>query len=76
MFFTKWYPTQLQAAKIITITTPDQKLSIRIDYSKGCIIKQVNLKNKNTISSFGLYTPVSLQEVEPSHLLIKQAILK
>lgn len=48
-----------RAAKVITITTPDQKLSIRIDYSKGCIIKQVNLKNKNTISSSGVYTGIT-----------------
>ncbi|HEY8959012.1 MAG TPA: hypothetical protein VIM72_24535, partial [Chitinophaga sp.] len=45
--------------RVITITTPDQKLSLKVDYSKGCLIKQVNLKNKNTISPSGVYTGIT-----------------
>ena len=48
-----------QHTKTITITTPDQKLSISVDYSKGCIIKQVALKNSNTLSASGVYTGIT-----------------
>nr|WP_068887933.1 hypothetical protein [Pedobacter panaciterrae] len=45
-------------AKTITITVPDKKTSITIDYSKGCIIKQLNLNSKNVLSSSGVYTGI------------------
>lgn len=48
-----------QHTRVIIITTPDQKLSIKVDYSRGCIIKEVNLKNKNTISPSGVYTGIT-----------------
>ena len=44
--------------KTITLTVPDKKLSITIDYSNGCLIKQLNIKGKNTLSSSGVYTGI------------------
>lgn len=46
-------------AKTITITVPDKKLSITIDYSNGCVIKQLNIKDKNTLSPSGIYTGIN-----------------
>lgn len=45
--------------KIITLTTPDKKLSLTIDYSNGCMIKQLNLQGKNTLSVSGAYTGIT-----------------
>lgn len=45
-------------AKTITLTVPDKKLSITIDYSNGCLIKQLNIKGENTLSSSGIYTGI------------------
>lgn len=45
-----------RTTKTITITVPDKKLSITIDYSNGCIIKELNIKGKNTLSPSGVYT--------------------
>ncbi|WP_449435488.1 hypothetical protein [Pedobacter steynii] len=44
--------------KTITITVPDKKTSITIDYSNGCIIKQLSLNGKNVLSSSGVYTGI------------------
>ncbi|SHM40725.1 hypothetical protein [Mucilaginibacter sp. OK098] len=46
------------AAKTITITVPGKKLSIMIDYSSGCVIKQLNIKGNNTLSPSGVYTGI------------------
>jgi hypothetical protein len=46
------------AAKTITITAPGKKLSIMIDYSSGCVIKQLNIKGSNTLSPSGVYTGI------------------
>lgn len=45
-------------AKAVTITTPDKKTSITIDYSNGCIIKQLSLNGKNVLSTSGVYTGI------------------
>ncbi|TDQ06628.1 hypothetical protein ATK78_4287 [Pedobacter metabolipauper] len=45
-------------AKTITITVPDKKLAITIDYSNGCTIKQLILKGKNTLSASGIYSGI------------------
>ncbi len=44
------------ASKTITLTVPDKKLSIVIDYSNGCSIRELNVNKKNTLSSSGVYT--------------------
>lgn len=44
------------ASKTISITVPDQKLAIVIDYSDGCKISTLNINSKNTLSSSGAYT--------------------
>jgi hypothetical protein len=46
------------SAKTITISVPDKSLSITIDYSAGCIIKKLNIKGKNVLSSKGIYTGI------------------
>lgn len=46
------------SAKTITITVPDKKISITIDYSNGCVIKQLSLNEKNTLSPSGVYTGI------------------
>lgn len=43
----------------ITLTVPDKKLAILIDYSSGCIVKQVNIKGVNVLSPAGVYTGVT-----------------
>lgn len=45
-------------AKTIKITVPDKKTSITIDYSNGCIIKELSLNGKNVLSSSGIYTGI------------------
>lgn len=47
-----------RTAKTISITAPDKSLSILIDYSSGCIIKQLNIKGNNTLSPSGIYSGV------------------
>jgi len=46
------------AAKTITITVPGKRLSIVIDYSSGCVIKQLNIKGNNILSHSGVYTGI------------------
>lgn len=48
-------------AKTITISVPGDKLSITIDYSNGCVIRQLRLNGKNTLSASGVYTGISTQ---------------
>lgn len=50
------------AAKIITITVPDKKLSIIISYSKGCVIEKLVLNGKNTLSASGVYTGIQTKD--------------
>jgi len=45
-------------AKTITITVPGKKLAILMDYSSGCVIKQLNIKGSNTLSPSGVYTGI------------------
>src|SRR4051812_25723263 len=47
------------AGKTITLTVPDKKLSITIDYSAGCVIKALVINGRNTLSAAGVYTGVS-----------------
>jgi hypothetical protein len=47
--------------KTITITVSDQKLSITIDYSNGCIVKQLSINGKNTLGAAGVYTGIRTQ---------------
>jgi hypothetical protein len=51
---------QDKIARTITITVPDKKLSIVIDYSKGCMIKQLNIQGNNVLSSAGVYTGIQI----------------
>jgi hypothetical protein len=44
--------------KIITITVPDKSLSIVINYAQGCVIKELNIKGHNTLSSTGVITGI------------------
>ncbi|MET6997783.1 alpha-L-rhamnosidase C-terminal domain-containing protein [Chitinophaga defluvii] len=48
--------------KTIRITVPDQRLSLFIDYSHGCRITQLTIKNKNTLSPSGIYTGIRTDE--------------
>ena len=54
--------------KTITLTVPDKRLSITIDYSNGCLIKQLNIKGKNVLSSSGIYTGIRTSEASFSSL--------
>lgn len=45
-------------AKTILISDASQDLSLRVDYSNGCKITQVNVKGENTISPSGVYTAI------------------
>jgi len=49
--------------KTITITVPDKKTSITIDYSNGCIIKQLSLNGKNVLSSSGVHTGIRIKNL-------------
>jgi len=44
--------------KTILIADDSELLQIRIDYSKGCKIGQVNIKGQNTISPAGVFTSI------------------
>lgn len=46
------------SAKTITITVPGKKLSIVIDYSSGCFIKQLNINGHNVLSASGIKTGI------------------
>jgi hypothetical protein len=49
-------------SKTIYITAPDRSISILIDYSKGCFVKELNLKGKNTLSPSGITTGITTQK--------------
>ncbi|NOW93582.1 hypothetical protein [Mucilaginibacter sp. SG564] len=59
------------SAKTITITVPDNKLSIVIDYSSGCRISQLNVKGRNVLSASGVKT--GIQTKSGSYFSDKQA---
>jgi len=44
--------------KTIRITVPDKQLSIVLDYSKGCILKQLYIKGKPVLADAGAYTGI------------------
>lgn len=50
-------------AKTITITIPGKNLSILIDYSSGCFIRQLNIKGANVLSARGIYTGIQTKSV-------------
>lgn len=52
------------AAKTITITVPNKKLSIMIDYSNGCIIKRLDINGRNTLSANGIQTGIQTKNGE------------
>ncbi|UOE46514.1 hypothetical protein MTO98_19110 [Mucilaginibacter sp. SMC90] len=52
------------AAKTITITVPDKKLSITIDYSAGCMIKRLDINGHNTLSANGIQTGIQTKNGE------------
>lgn len=52
------------AGKTITITVPDKKLSIMIDYSSGCIIKRLDVNGHNTLSANGIQTGIQTKNGE------------
>ena len=47
------------ALKKITISDSGQKLVLRLDYSNGCKITQLNVNGKNVLSESGVYTGFS-----------------
>ena len=47
------------ALKKITISDPEQKLVLQLDYSNGCKITQLNVKGKNVLSESGIFTGFS-----------------
>lgn len=47
-----------KAEKTITITDADKNLSLLIDYSSGCFIKQLLIKGHNKLSQEGIYSGV------------------
>ncbi|MDB5159036.1 MAG: hypothetical protein JWR50_3743 [Mucilaginibacter sp.] len=49
-------------AKTITISVPDKKLSIVIDYSSGYLIKQLKIKGQNVLSPAGIYTGIKTKD--------------
>ncbi|WP_164849989.1 alpha-L-rhamnosidase-related protein [Mucilaginibacter limnophilus] len=51
-----------RATKTITIRLPNKTLAILIDYSHGCVIKQLNIKGKNTLSASGIYTGIKTHQ--------------
>ncbi|QMW04817.1 hypothetical protein [Spirosoma foliorum] len=40
----------------ITITVPDRKLSMVIDYATGCVVKELRINTENTLSKAGVFT--------------------
>ncbi|MGV8878617.1 MAG: hypothetical protein ACOH2A_06260 [Sphingobacteriaceae bacterium] len=48
-------------AKAITITVPNRQLAITIDYTNGCMVKELRLKGKNVLSGAGVYTGIRPQ---------------
>lgn len=50
--------THNRIAKTVTIVTADKNLSLLIDYSSGCIVKQLNITGKNTLSAAGIYSGI------------------
>ena len=46
--------------KTITIGTPDKNILLLIDYSKGCVIKELRVKGKNVLSAGGIETGIVL----------------
>ena len=47
------------ALKKITISDPEQKLVLQLDYSNGYKITQLNVKGKNVLSESGIFTGFS-----------------
>lgn len=47
------------ALKKITISDPEQKLVLQLDYSNGYKITQLNVKGKNVLSESGIFTGLS-----------------
>ena len=45
-------------AKTITVSDAQQDLSLKIGYSEGCKIVEVNIKGVNTVSASGVYTAI------------------
>jgi hypothetical protein len=46
------------AAKTVTIITADKKITLLIDYSSGCVIRQLIVNGKNTLSPSGIFSGV------------------
>ncbi|WP_316847215.1 hypothetical protein [Pedobacter psychrodurus] len=62
--------------KTIYITAPDKSISVLIDYSKGCFVKELNLKGKNTLAPSGITTGVTLQKNNVTSLSSSQIKVK
>lgn len=52
------YITENPADRTITISVPDRSMSLVIDYSTGCVIRQLMIKGQNVLSSAGVYTGI------------------
>lgn len=48
-------------AKTVTLTVPNKKLSLVIDYSKGCVVKQMWVNGVQTLSPAGAFTGIKLK---------------
>ena len=46
------------ADRTVTLTVPGKALSITIDYSNGCLIKELKIKGRNVLSAAGVYTGI------------------
>ncbi|RAJ30193.1 hypothetical protein [Pedobacter cryoconitis] len=60
------------AAKIITITVPDKKLSIIIGYSKGCVIEKLVLNGNLLI--FNIRGPQQI--FRPAQAQVKMVLIR
>lgn len=48
-------------AKVITLISPDRKLSLVIDYAQGCVLKRLDLNGQSTLAPSGAYTGFRMQ---------------
>ncbi|MBE7178375.1 MAG: hypothetical protein INR69_18385 [Mucilaginibacter polytrichastri] len=48
------------ATKKVTIGVPDESLALVIDYSSGCVVRQLKIKGENTLSPLGIYSGVEI----------------
>ncbi|MBL4675091.1 MAG: hypothetical protein JKY70_02625 [Mucilaginibacter sp.] len=60
-----------ESDRTISLSVPDKKLSLVIDFSKGCVVKQLMVNGLQTLSPAGAYTGIKLQSGTFSSASIK-----